>query len=220
MKTARFSDLVKKAGPPDSYLLWSSPKTDRVFQRAVKENRILTIHQENVGTKKDYGRVGFHEEPNAQFLMFPKSLKSFGDRRVIGINYDLLSKDSRAAKPNEIPRGAGKGSTKKAARKTAEAKSTPPPPSKRPDPEEPEEKIVAFEKPAEKLAPAALAPATKSRPKKSTGDGKPDEGGSDSRVDPHFLTMVKRAMKDLDAGKAVAAYKRLESLLEEAGKRG
>jgi hypothetical protein len=99
MKTARFTDLVNKAGAPEPYLLWVPPKDDRVFQRAVKENRILTIHQENVGTKKDYGMVGFHEESNAQFLIFTKSLKTFADRRVIGINYDLLAKDSRAVKP-------------------------------------------------------------------------------------------------------------------------
>ena len=116
MKTARFTDLVKKAGAPNPYLLWVSPKKDNIFQRAVKEQRVLTIHQENVGTKKDYGMVGFHQEPNAQYLVFPKSLKAFGD------------------------------------------------------------------------------PA----------------------VDPRVLSVMRRAMKDLDAGKTVAAYKRLEALVAEA----
>jgi hypothetical protein len=215
--------LVKKAGEPETYLLWSSPKTDRVFQRAVKENRILTIHQENVGTKKDYGSVGFHEEPNAQFLIFPKSVKAFVGRRIIGINYDLLGKTSRAEKPpTAASEGAAKGSAKRGAKKTKEPKAADRPPSKRAAAHEPEEKIVAFEEPVEKTASAEPTPAAVEPPPKKSSPAreKPAEREARSPVDRRLLTVVKRAMKDLDAGKTVAAYKRLEALVAEAEKRG
>ena len=242
MKTARFAELVKKAGAPDSYLLWVPSKADKVFQRAVKEHRILTIHQENVGTKKDYGVVGFHEEPNAQYLVFPKSLKTFVDRRIVGINYDLLAKESRAGKAPELER---RSPTAKAPKKGALKSAT-----KKADTEksgEPEEKIVAFESPvaksasleersvelmsASKLSKSSKRPKNPKRskppkqpiPEKSASPADkpppPEKAvtGQDA-IDPRVLRVVRRAMKDLDAGKTVAAYKRLEALVAGAKK--
>lgn len=236
MKTARFTDLVKKAGAPNPYLLWVSPKKDDVFQRAVKEQRVLTIHQENVGTKKDYGMVGFHEEPNAQYLVFPKSLKAFGERRIIGINYDLLAKESRAGKTPEIQRRSPPANPpKKEALKPAAQKA------KADESREPEEKVVAFEAPVKESAPDQERPAkttsaakstkpakqpkplkaSKSRPQeKPTKPAKPTPPEKrpthESAVDPRVLSVVRRVMKDLDAGKTVAAYKKLEALVAEA----
>jgi hypothetical protein len=57
--------------------------------KAVHQNRILTVKQENVGTGKDFGIVGFQREKNASYFIFPKPLNKFKDRRVIGIKYDL-----------------------------------------------------------------------------------------------------------------------------------
>lgn len=90
-KTVRFAELVTKAGKPAIHPLWTAPAKDRTFQRALKEHRVLTIHQQNVGAKKDFGVVGFHQSPLAQFAIFPKSLRAFEGRRVIGMNYDLLA---------------------------------------------------------------------------------------------------------------------------------
>lgn len=220
MKTARFTELVSKAGAPETYLLWVRPKDDRVFQRAVKENRILTIHQENVGAKKDYGMVGFHEELNAQFLIFPKSLKAFADRRVIGINYDLLAKDSRAIEPSTKDARAPESRVKeKVARKTEE-KMPVSKPRRDADAGGEAGKVVAFEKPPpEPPAAGQEAPPSKKAPsaKPPTAE-KPAKREARSSLDPRVLTVVRRAMKDLDAGKPVAAYKRLESLVEEAEK--
>src|SRR5688572_25315198 len=97
MKTVRFAEVVAKSGAPEAYQLWLPPKQDRAFQRAAKEHRVMTIHQENVGAKKDHGTVGFLEEPQAQYLIFPKTLRAFSERKVIGINYELLAKSSRLA---------------------------------------------------------------------------------------------------------------------------
>ena len=51
---------------------------------------MLTVKQETVGSRKDFGLVGFHQEPNAAYWIFPKKLDAFEDKKIIGINYDLL----------------------------------------------------------------------------------------------------------------------------------
>lgn len=86
----RFAELVKAAGNPYVATLWTNPKSDRHFTRAVRENRVLTVRQP-VGThKKDFGVVGFHEEKNASYFIFPKRLRAQPETQVVGIKYDLL----------------------------------------------------------------------------------------------------------------------------------
>jgi hypothetical protein len=50
----------------------------------------MTIHQRPTGTKTDYGTIGFEKNVSGQVLIFSKSLRSFADKRVIGVKYDLL----------------------------------------------------------------------------------------------------------------------------------
>ena len=57
---------------------------------AVRQNRIMTIKQETVGTKKDFGIVGFREEKDVSYLIFPKRLTLFKGLRIIGIRYDQV----------------------------------------------------------------------------------------------------------------------------------
>ena len=97
MKTVRFAELVAKSGKPEIYLRLLEPKRDPVLQRAAREHRVLSVHHEVKGTAKDFGTVGELNDRHAQLLVFPKSLRRFHDRRVIGINYDLLDDASRAA---------------------------------------------------------------------------------------------------------------------------
>lgn len=52
----------------------------------------MTVFQESVGTKADRGEVGFHPGPGRQFLVFPRPLRLFAGRTVVGIEYELLSK--------------------------------------------------------------------------------------------------------------------------------
>jgi hypothetical protein len=61
------------------------------LKKALKHHRVLTVHRRLRGAKKDFGVVGLEPARNAQFLVFPKSLRSFADRRVVGIDYDLLA---------------------------------------------------------------------------------------------------------------------------------
>jgi hypothetical protein len=89
-KTLRFTALVQEAGQPEAANLWTRPEADKPFMKAVRENRVLTVKQENLGSSKDFGVVGFLREKNVSYLVFPKALDKFKDRRVIGIKYDLV----------------------------------------------------------------------------------------------------------------------------------
>ena len=89
VKTARFSELVEKAGRPQVYSLWQKPAQDRQLQTAIKHHRILTIQRSESGT--EFGEVGFKERKGSIYLVFPKSLKRFDNKRVVGINWELAN---------------------------------------------------------------------------------------------------------------------------------
>src|SRR4051812_5620705 len=90
MKTARFTEIVAAAGKPQVHPLWLAPAKDPDLKRAVRDCRVMTIHQNLRGTKKDYGTVGLHLEGSTQVLVFPKSLRRFGDRHIVGVDYKLI----------------------------------------------------------------------------------------------------------------------------------
>jgi hypothetical protein len=87
-KTIRFAEAVEKSDKPEVYTLWQKPKADRHLQSLIKNNRVMTILQSESGT--DFGLVGFREKKGARYLVFSKSLKRFTDRRIVGINWDLV----------------------------------------------------------------------------------------------------------------------------------
>ena len=88
VKTARFAQVVEKAGKPEVYTLWQKPAQDRHLQSAIKNNRVLTIQRSDTGS--EFGIVGFKEQKGgASYLVFPKSLKRFENDRIVGINWDL-----------------------------------------------------------------------------------------------------------------------------------
>lgn len=103
MAVLRFSDLVKTAGMPEPKSLWTDPKTDRDFMRAVKQKRVLTVMQES--QRKDFGELGFHQHPGALYFIFPKPLPS-EQGKVIGIKYDLVEsgEPADAISPAELNR--------------------------------------------------------------------------------------------------------------------
>ncbi len=88
VKTTRFADVVEKAGAPEAYTLWQKPARDRHFQSQIKNNRVMTVQQSESGT--EFGIAGFKERKNARYLVFPKSLKRFENKRIVGIKWDLL----------------------------------------------------------------------------------------------------------------------------------
>lgn len=48
----------------------------------------MTILKSEAGT--EFGIVGFKEQKGATYLISPKSLKRFENRRIVGINWDLV----------------------------------------------------------------------------------------------------------------------------------
>ena len=88
IKTVRFADVVEKAGKPEVYTLWQKPAQDRHLQSIIKNNRVMTVQKSESGT--DFGMTGFKERKDAIYLVFPKSLKRFENKRVVGINWDLV----------------------------------------------------------------------------------------------------------------------------------
>jgi len=120
--TVRFTQVVQAAGEPEVYLPLDDPERDKQFMRAVKEQRVMTLKQEPVGTRKDFGLVGFLKERYVTYLIFPKSLHSFAGRQVIGLKYDRLQQAGLATP-------AASSSAKPAARgKSAQAKPAKPKP--------------------------------------------------------------------------------------------
>jgi hypothetical protein len=88
VKTARFAQVIEKAGEPEVYTLWQKPAQDRHLQSEIKNHRVMTIQQSEAGTQ--FGIVGFQERKGASYLVFPKSLKRFENKRIVGINWELV----------------------------------------------------------------------------------------------------------------------------------
>jgi hypothetical protein len=87
-KTKRLADVVEDAGKPEPYTLWQKPPQDRHLQSEIKNHRVMTILKSEADT--EFGIVGFKEQKGASYLIFPKSLKRFENRRIVGINWDLV----------------------------------------------------------------------------------------------------------------------------------
>jgi hypothetical protein len=168
--TVRFSQAVQIAGTPEPYTLWLDPAKDRTFQAALKDHRVMMVHQKGAGTTSDWGEVGYEKRHAGVLLVFPKSLKNLEGKRVVGIKYELLA----AGEPEE-PSGPAKVD-KPAAKKPKDA--TPVEPEKVTEKEEetPAEPAKAAEKPAAmpgkpeatKAATKAIPPAPPPEPAKKT----------------------------------------------------
>jgi len=89
IKTTRFSQISEKCGKPQVYTLWQKTSIDRHLQAQIKKSRVMTILKSDSGT--DFGIVGFKESKEARYLIFPKSLKRFAEKRIIGIDWALVS---------------------------------------------------------------------------------------------------------------------------------
>jgi hypothetical protein len=87
IKTARFSRIIETCGKPYVYTLWQKPSADRHLQAQIKKTRVMTILKSESGT--NFGIVGFKESREARYLIFPKSLKRFAEKRIIGIDWAL-----------------------------------------------------------------------------------------------------------------------------------
>lgn len=192
MKTARFTEVVAAAGRPQVHALWMAPDRDPELKRAVRDCRVMTLHQQLRGTKKDYGTVGLHLEGSTQVLVFPKPLRRFGDRHIVGIDYKLIQqpdpKDSvrvQVAKPKAAPKS-----------RTAPVRGADSAHAKR------ELRLDQDEAPVRKKE-AAAKPSPPEPPKHP------------ALTRDELLAEIRRALRELKAGKAVAAYERLNAAATE-----
>lgn len=85
-----------RCGVPELYTPWIDPKRDPKFQSAWRANRVLSVRQTFTGNKKDFGEVGFTNDRNIAYLIFPKALDVFAGHKIVGIHYDLMA----TAKPH------------------------------------------------------------------------------------------------------------------------
>jgi hypothetical protein len=196
MKTVRFATVVAAAGKPSPHPLWMAPAHDRVLQQALKGHRVMTVHQDVRGTPKDYGTVGMTQEPEAQHLVFPRSLRRFDGQRIVGIDYGQLAAGTSLAATSTFDASAARG------RGRPRAKAEPrlrPAKARRAGKSD----VVPFEPPPS--APAKSTPPPRAEP---TSDAR-------ERVPPPVVQQVRCAAVELKAGKAVAAYERLQALLRQ-----
>src|SRR6266404_3667397 len=98
-KRIRFGDLVRESGRPHVATLWVDPEKDPSFSKAIRENRVLTVHADPASHKKEYGQIGFQREQGATYLVFPQPLPK-ERARIVGINYQLT--DEPPPPPKEL----------------------------------------------------------------------------------------------------------------------
>jgi hypothetical protein len=204
-KTVRFAAIVKKAGPPVSYLLWSEPDKDPKFKRALKEHQVMTIHREVRGPHKDHGEVGYLPDRHAQFLVFPKSLRRFEEKRIVGIDYDLLAGEMSGGTPALVAKRARPPAVTKSAERKPKPASEPPP-----------ENVFHFpvaEKPPERKLEKALAKALPDPPPRM----KMPKIKPAAPLPPEIVGQIRQAVRELKGGKYVDAYTRLNALLAPRG---
>jgi len=98
-KELRFRDLVTASGKPEIVSLWTKPEEDRVFMKAVKQNRVLTLIQPPATKHKVYAIVGFQKQ--SSYLVFPNPLPVKQPLRVVGIKDELLSHPATQSQKRE-----------------------------------------------------------------------------------------------------------------------
>jgi hypothetical protein len=127
--------------------------------------------------------VGFNapDAARAQILIFPKSLKSFEGARVVGIKFDLVEQPKL-----ENARAPAPKPTRRRASPSAPSAAPTPPPA------------------------APPAPAKPSKPPPEPAEEKTAPDVSRDPAEAALVREVRAALKELEAGKAVAAYKRLQ----------
>lgn len=209
-KTVRFTQIVERSGQPHVHTLWLPPEKDPELKRAIAAGRVMTVESGAGGGKTDVGVVGFDAQHarDAQFLIFPKSVKAFDGARVVGIKFDLVEQPKFAA-PGEIKRAAlaakparGKGKRVVKPLPAVRTHEESPPPDEDAD-------VVHFDESAtkrEELAKPAPTRTKEKKPKASAPSSSPAERA--------LVREVRAALKELKAGKAVAAYERLQRAVE------
>jgi hypothetical protein len=193
VKTVRFSEVVKRCGAPEAHLTLMAPAKDKPLQAAIKAHRVMTVLQQNVGTKTDYGTIGFEEGSSRQYLVFPKSLRTFAGRKVVGIKYELLSSEEPPPRQRARPPKAPK------ARKAPKSAKVPKP-----------AKALKARKPRRR---PAHKDAAESLPSKVVEFPPPAREHDEDEAVRELKRLARRAMQALEEGKHVAAFHLLKRIV-------
>jgi hypothetical protein len=204
-KTVRFAQVVERSGQPHVHTLWMAPEKDPELKRAQQAHRVMRVAPGGAG-KTDVGTVGFERgQKEGQLLIFPKSLQRFEGARVVGIKFDLVEqpKLADAADLKEVaqPKNVRGKKPKPAPRPTIAATVEEPEPTRAPE-VEPERQPDP--------EPAPEPPPRVPKAKRSSHAATKPEPARDSAL----VREVRAALKDLQRGKSVAAYQRLERAIQ------
>lgn len=202
VKTARFANVVKAKGTPETFLAFTDPAKDHGFQAALKAHRVMTVFQQASGQKTDHGEVGFQPGHSRQFLIFPKSLKAYADSTIVGIKYDMLGGFQEPEKGQTV---------KKQSHAPAPAKQARPERARKP----PRKAVLKSRKQAPKAGkPKKPAPVPKPVAQEKIILFPPPAKSEASIAD--LKKIMRRAMGFLEDGKAVAAFNLLEKTVNES----
>jgi hypothetical protein len=201
MKTVRFSQVVKKAGKPTMHLQLVDAAEDRELRQAAKLNRVTTISQSTVGHATDHGTVGLDPKLKGQLLVFPKSLASFADRRVVGIKYEMLE-EPEIPKDKLAPKSLLKKKTRSRGAKQSQGRAA---------------SAAARSGKAASEFEAVLRDV--SRSESGTPPASKRKRGQQSQLKQESNDLIQSAIRDalqaLEDGRAVKAYKILKRLVPE-----
>jgi hypothetical protein len=100
---ARFTSVVEQCGRPTVHLTLRNPARDPALQKLERQSRVMTLHHAGHGGGADHGEVGIRTGPGRQLIVFPRSLRRFAKRRIVGIRYDLLDENLRITAPGAAP---------------------------------------------------------------------------------------------------------------------
>jgi hypothetical protein len=226
MANIRFARVVEHSGRPEVYLILTDPKRDAHFQAALKAHRLMTIQHGSGGSQASFGTVGYLPEVRGEVLLFPRSLRTFADDRIVGINFDLLEQE-REPVEEEKPAPQIVPKPKAIAEKKFEQKEQEPDPvPKSPAQAHPRSQPASQRKgkgkraqaddhpelPLEREAPRPPAKVISFHEHEVPEAEEPD--GDESAGVAELKKEIRRALKALEAGKQVAAFSILKKLLE------
>lgn len=224
MKTARFTQVVEKCGQPVVHDLWVKPDKDPVLKKAVKEHRVMTVLIYNVGSTKDRGEVGLVDAPQRVLLIFPKSLRAYEGRRIVGVDYEKL----KVEPPTKAQLAKAEKQAKARAKAKEDAEAEPDRSAseallrlykaeeEKRQGEKDEEETQSVDEEEEQAKPEAKVKAKARAVKKAVPGAKKEKAAKTpaaSAAEKRLRAQIQKAMKQLQNGKAVQAYQTLEEAL-------
>jgi hypothetical protein len=180
-KAVRFTRVVERSGRPRPHTLWLAPEKDPELKRAIAAHRVMMVEPGSAGGKTDFGMVGFNASDAASAQIL------------------IFPKSLKAFEGARVV-GIKFDLVEQPKMETARAPAPKPVPRR-------------VSSPAPSAArtppPAPSKPSKPQPPEPEENKSAPDE--QRDTPDTALRREVRAALEELEAGKAVAAYKRLQN---------